>query len=168
MNRKRIGLFALLVFSLAICVPLMVYAQGCKKDCQKKGSHGYGFEKKIFCKLHLAMAHQDLLGLSEDQMAKIQNLKTSTKKDIIKQDAEIDLITVDIKSKLHEDRIDKEAIGKLIDQKFDLKKAKAKMLIGVCAELNNILTSEQKKKLKSMICQKKPCSKKNIAPPNVK
>jgi hypothetical protein len=164
MNKKRTVLFALLVFSLAIYVPLMVYAQGCKKEYPKKGSHGCGFEKKIICKLRLAMAHQDLLGLSEDQMAKIQSLKTSAKKDIIKQDAEIDLITVDIKSKLHEDKIDKKGIEKLIDQKFDLKKAKAKMLIGVCAELNNILSGEQKKKLNGMICHKKRCPKKNVAP----
>ena len=161
MKKKRIGLFFLLVFSLAICSPLMVYAQGCQKGCQKKGPPGCGFEKKIFCKLRLAIVHQDKLGLSEDQVAKIQEIETSTKKDIIKREAEIDLITVDIKSKLHEDKIDKEGIGKLIDQKYDLKKEKAKALIGVCAQLNTILSGEQKKELRGLICQKKQCPKRN-------
>ena len=168
MKQKRIGLFFLLVFSLAICSPLLVYAQGCPKGCQKKGPQGYGFEKKIFCKLRLAIAQQDELGLSKDQVAKIQRIETSAKKDIIKREAEIDLVTVDIKSKLHEDKIDKESIGKLIDQKYDLKKEKAKALIGFCAELNDILSSEQKNKLRGIICQKRQCPKKNMGPPGVK
>jgi len=168
MNKKRIGLFFLLVFSLVIYSPLMAYAQGCPKGCQKKGPRGVGFEKKIFCKLRLAIVQQDELGLSEDQVAKIQEIETSARKDIIKREAEIDLVTVDIKSKLHKDKIDKESIGKLIDQKYDLKKEKAKALIGVCAELNDILSGEQKKKLRGIICQKKQCPKRNNPTPDVK
>ena len=139
-----------------------------KKIVKKKGPRGCSFEKKIFCKLRLTIVYQDELGLSEDQVAKIHGLKTATKKDIIKREAEIDLITVDIKSKLREDKIDKESIGKLIDQKYDLKKEKAKALIGAYAELNDILSGEQKKNLRGIICRKRQCPKRNIATPDVK
>ena len=93
--------------------------------------------------------------MTDDQVAKIRELKMSTKKDLIKRDAAIDVISVDIKSKLREDKIDKENIGKLIDQKYELKKEKAKALIDVCAGLKNILSVEQNKKLRNIKCQNK-------------
>ncbi len=155
MKDRKFGIIFLLVLSLVIYSPLMAQAQ----LCPKKSQHGLGFEKKIFCNLHLVMANQEKLDLSDDQVAKIKQLKISTKKDLIKRDAEIDLITVDIKSKLWEDKIDKESISKLIDQKYELKKEKAKSLIDAYAGLKNILSVEQNKKLNNIRCQKSKCPK---------
>jgi len=149
MKDRKFGIIFLLVLSLVIYLPLMALAQ----PCAKKSQHGCGLEKKIFCKLHFALANQEKLDLSDDQVAKIRELKMSLKKDLIKRDAEIDVISVDIKSKLREDKIDKESIGKLIDQKYELKKEKAKALIDACAGLKNILSVEQNKKLCNIKCQ---------------
>jgi Spy/CpxP family protein refolding chaperone len=62
---------------------------------------------------------------------------------------------VDIKGSLCEDPIDKKSINKLIDKKYELKKAKAKALVDAYATFQAILTDDQKKKLKesSRKCQ---------------
>jgi Spy/CpxP family protein refolding chaperone len=124
--------------------------------CHKGNRYGCSFEEKIMCKFHLVISNHDKLNLSDEQTAKIKGLKINTKKDLIKRNAEIDLISVDMKSKLWEDVIDKEDINKLIDQKYELKKAKTKVLINAYAELKNILTDEQRKKLKDIIHRKSP------------
>jgi Spy/CpxP family protein refolding chaperone len=151
MKDRKFGIIFLLVLSLVIYFPLMALAQ----SCPKKSQQGCRLDKKIFCRLHSALANQEKLDLSDDQVAKIRELKMSTKKDLIKRDAEIDIISVDIKSKLREDKIDKENIGKLIDQKYELKKEKAKALIDACAGLKSILSVEQNKKLNNLTCQKR-------------
>ena len=49
--------------------------------------------------------------------------------------------------------INKKETDKLIDQKYELKKAKAKALIDVYAELKTILSDKQKNKLKKIMKQ---------------
>ena len=52
--------------------------------------------------------------------------------------------------------IDTEAIDALIDKKYEIKKEKAKSMVGAYAELKGILTAEQKDKLKELY---KKCKK---------
>ncbi len=99
------------------------------------------------------IVNQDELDLSDKQLEKIEDLKINVKKDLIKRNAEIDLIGVDIKSRLRDEKIDKKAINSLIDRKYELKKAKAKSLIDVLVELKNTLSEEQEKKLKDIWLQ---------------
>jgi len=157
MRHKNCKFVLLLALSAVICFPLTALAQ----MGPEKMHHGCGLEKKILCKLHSAMANQDALGLAADQIGKIKHLKISLKKDLIKRKAEIDIIGIDIKSKLSEDKLDKEGINNLIDQKYELKKAKTKALIDACAEMRNILTAEQREKLKKIMCQGCKCPKKS-------
>jgi len=117
---------------------------------EKSRHHGYGLDTKNFDKVRRALKSQEELGISDEQYEKLKTLKTNTKKDIIKRKAEIDIIGVDIKSKLGEDTIDTKSINKLIDQKYELKKARAKALVEAYAAFQNILTDDQKKKLKGI------------------
>jgi Spy/CpxP family protein refolding chaperone len=109
--------------------------------------HGYDLQTKFFHKVHMAINNQEELAITDEQYEKIKTLKMETKKDLIRRDAEIDIITIDIKSKLQEDTIDTKSINKLIDQKYELKKAKSKALVNAFAAFKNILTDDQKKKL---------------------
>ena len=49
------------------------------------------FEKMFFHKAYFLMASKDSLGLSQDQVESIQNLKLETKKNVIRQQAETQL-----------------------------------------------------------------------------
>ena len=140
---KRI---AVLIIVLSCFLATSLYADSYKQSRH----HGYGLDKKFVNKVHLALKNQEELGLSDEQYEKLKTLKMNTKKDLIKRNADIDIIGVDIKGKLWEDPIDKKGINKLIDQKYELKKAKAKALVESYATFQTILTDDQKKKLKEI------------------
>ena len=149
MKKKMVGIFSLFACLLIVFALSVAYA-GHKPQGKQRG---YGLEKKIYHKLRLVIVNQDELDLSDKQLEKIEDLKINVKKDLIKRNAEIDLIGVDIESRLRDEKIDKKAINSLIDRKYELKKAKAKSLIDVLVELKNILSAEQEKKLKDIRLQ---------------
>ena len=151
MKKQNLMSLGMVVLLLAVFSAGGLYAKECGHG--KKEGHGYDFGKKVLGKMHLAMANKEELALSEDQYQKIKALKISTKKDLIRNKAEIDLVAIDIKSKLSEDTIDVEGVNKLIDQKYELKKARAKALVGACVKFKGILTAEQQQKMKKM-CSK--------------
>jgi Spy/CpxP family protein refolding chaperone len=95
--------------------------------------------------------NQDELKVNDNQLNQIRELEIALKKDSIKKKAEIEIITVDIRSFLSEDEIDIDAVSKLIDQKYEIKKAGLKKVVKSFAELKKILTKEQKEKLKEVI-----------------
>ena len=80
----------------------------------------------------------------------IKDLDIRTKKDIIRKEAEIEIICLDIKAGMSEDPIDTNAVNKLIDKKYELKKEMAKSFVDGCATLKNTMTKEQKAKMKEI------------------
>ena len=121
------------------------------------GSHGKGggqakedWASMIMMKAHCLISHQEELQLSDEQVAKIKDLKYNIKKALISKDAEIELVAVDIKQAMWQDAIDIAAVNALVDKKYALKNEKAKMLVAACAQLQSILTDEQKKELKQL------------------
>ena len=115
-----------------------------------RGESQSTFEDMFFFKAHGMIAKADELGLTEKQQEDIKSLKMDVKKQLIRQDAEIDLITVDIKQQMYQDSIDVNAVGKLLDQKYDLKKIKAKYLLESISKLKQVLSDEQRNKLKTL------------------
>ncbi len=105
-------------------------------------------ESKFFYKAHKLLKKKEELGLTEKQVDKIVDLKVATKKDLIRKKADIEILALDIKSQLYEERINVRAVNDLIDKKYEIKKAKAKALVAACAELKGVLTKAQKEKLK--------------------
>ena len=145
---KKFTIVSLVAF-FVITMPTLAYTDG---DC-KKMKHKDNLKKKVFKKAHIIMKNKDELKLSENQITEIKKLKVNAKKDLIRKKAEIDVISVDIKSKLWDETIDVSGINKLVDQKYDLKKEKTKSLIAAYAELKKILSKEQKEILQEL-CHK--------------
>jgi Spy/CpxP family protein refolding chaperone len=154
-RREKMKRIAVVVFLITCFLATSAYADSPKKSKH----HGYDLKAKFFHKVHMAVNNQEELGLTDEQYEKIKTLKTETKKDLIRREAEIDIIGIDIKCKLQEDTIDTKSINKLIDQKYELKKAKSKALVSALATFKNILTEDQKKKLTGI--DKKGCRKRN-------
>jgi len=153
MNRKITVLVSVMMVLLVGCFVTLVNAEG----DSKKGGHNKELDYTVFSKAHFLIKNQEELKLTDEQVAKIKDLKIQAKKDLIMKKAEIEVLAIDIKSKLYEDTINIEEINKLVDQKYELKKEKAKFLIENFANLKNILTAEQKEELKSLYrkCDKK-------------
>ncbi len=151
MNKKCI-VALLTVFVLAFGVlTIEAYADGCCSK-SKKGSGGLG--EKFYRKAGFVLSQQEDLKLSDEQAAKIKQLKMETKKGLIRKKAELDILLIDVKAELHKDTIDTAVVNKLIDQKYDLKKEMAKDAVGACVTLKGILTQEQVSKMKDL---KKQC-----------
>lgn len=134
----------LVLMCLSLLVP-SVYAEHGKM----KGGHG-DFDQKFCQKAMMIVKNQEELGLSDAQVKKVKDLKMSTKKDLIRKNAEIEILALDIKSALWEDEVDLNAINTLIDKKYDLKKEKTKSLVAAYVSLKGMLTKEQQKTLKGL------------------
>jgi hypothetical protein len=129
---------------------MMCRGDRCPHGSTVKSMEKWDLEKMLFYKAHFILGNQEELGLSEDQVKTIKSLKLETKKSLLRQNVEIEVLALDIKAKLWEHPIDREGINKLIDQKYELKKAKAKSLIDAFAKLKATLTEEQMKKGKEI------------------
>jgi RNase H-fold protein (predicted Holliday junction resolvase) len=147
MHKKISGTLIVFACYLVIFALPVAYAG----DDQKCGKCGYELERKILKKLHLAIENQDELKASDSQIKKIKELKIALKKDLIQRKAEIELIGVDIQSKLCTDDINEKEINRLIDRKYELKKAKTRSLVQALIGMKKILKGEQEEQLKDIM-----------------
>jgi len=152
MNKKFIGT-VLVVFALIFSVLTVEAYAG---EYKKMKGHRWNLEEKFSKKALFFLKNQEELGLSDEQIEKIKNLKIKIKKDIIGKDAELEIVSLDLQSGLWKEKIDTIVLNELIDKKYDLKKGKAKFLVEAYAALKDILTEEQKENMKSvwMKCKK--------------
>lgn len=144
------GKFILAMFLVCVFVSGILVFGANASDYMKGKGHKKSLEEKFNYKLHFIMGNEEELSLSEDQVDKIKNLGIATKKGMIRAKAEIDVLGLDIKSELWKATIDTAAIDKLIEKKYDLKKAKAKASVKAYAALKGMLTAEQKEKMKDL------------------
>lgn len=146
----------------AVCLSLSF---ACAMDPDKNCKGKKNLSDKFFMKTMFILENSDALALTEEQIQNIKKLKMDTQKELIKKKADIEIIELDIHSGLMEDKIDTKNVGKLVDQKMELKKQKTMTLVESYASLKNILTEEQKKSLKDLFkkCMKNkkemPCMK---------
>ena len=142
--RKNVCVTGLLVLVLGLFLSVgSLSADG-------KGHGKKSLDEKFMKKAHFIMLYQDELGISDETVDGIKALKIETKKNLIMKNAQIEVLAIDIKSGLYAEKIDVEAIDKLIDQKYELKKEKAKMLVAAYATLKGMLTEEQMDTLKGI------------------
>ena len=138
---------------LIACVSILflVMTVSLSKAYANHGHHGFGYgdglDGMFFMKAHFILKNGEELGLSEDKVKAIKNLKLETKKMLIKQDAEVEIVRLDIMAKLHDYPVDVDQVNKLVDQKYELKKAKTKNLVEAIAKLKGTLTKDQYDKL---------------------
>ncbi len=138
---------ALLVFFTAAGAT-RAYSAGKKK----------GLKAKFFHKVCLLDEYRDNVGLSDEDMRKVWQLKMETKKTLIRKGADIELAALDIKEALNQDEIDIPALEQFVDKKYELKKEKSKALVAAYARLKNMLTAEQEGTLKELWREKeRPC-----------
>lgn len=126
---------------------------------EARGHGGYeksfDLEEKFFWKVRFYLEHAGLIGLTEDQMEKIKTLEKETKKELIRRKADIEIASLEFKEALRKPKINVEATHRLLDQKYELKKAKTKYLVQTFARLKGILSEDQQEKVKDLWYGKK-------------
>lgn len=123
----------------------------------KRGRWGHGNSGKkvsmhgmFFKKMHFILLNKEELKLTDDQGKSIKAIKTAAKKVAIRQKAEMEIVSIDIRSKMHEDEINTTDINALLDKKFEIKKTLEKQMLDSYAKLKGVLSSKQWAKLKSI------------------
>ena len=110
------------------------------------------FAEKFFHFAHVILENHEELDLTDVDVKKVRDLKIGKKKSMIRNRAEVELLMVDIISSLYQEKPDISAINKLIDKKFDIKKAGMKKLIAGFVGVKKLLSKEQMKQVKA-ICK---------------
>ncbi len=150
---KKIVVVGLMALFLGLTVP-SVFACGRPEMGGKKGEGK--LESMFFYKAHAILKAQDKLELSDEQAQAIRDLKTETKKNLIRQKAEIEVLDLDIQSQLHADKPNFETLQKLIDQKYEVKKTKEKATTEAFVKLKTSLSDKQWAAFKELKKEWKP------------
>jgi len=151
MNKKSI-----IAVALCTALALNLVAFDAFAGHGKEKGHHFNLEDKFSKKAYFILKNKEELGLSDKQVEQIKGLKIKTKKNLISKKAELEILGLDVKSAMWTDPLDVNTVNKLIDKKYDLKKDKAKSLVGAYAALKGLLTEEQKEKMKALF---KKCKK---------
>ena len=120
----------------------------------KMGPVGHDEWSMFIHKAGFVLKNAQALGLTEDQAGKIKASEYNFQKSLIKGEADLKSLGLDIKEALRKDAVDLKAVNGLIDQKYAAKAQAAKEDVAARAELKTILTKEQQQKLKD-ICTAK-------------
>lgn len=139
-----------IIVALLVCFAFLT-TQAYAEHGKMKDGHG-DMEGMFYKKAMLIIKNQAELGLSDEEVKKVKDLKMAAKKDLIRKNAEIEVLVLDIMAAMWEDTINLEAVNALIDKKYELKKEKTKSIVAACATLKTMLTKEQQKQLKSLLC----------------
>lgn len=148
MKKSTVFIACFLFAFMLLMAAANAYASGMCSGKDK--GHGWGLEDMFFHKAGSALCNSTELGLTEEQMTKIKALKLKAKKEDIRLGADIAIIALDIDEAMHADTIDVAAVNALIDKKLALKKEEMQFFVNSYAEFKNILTKEQRDKLKEI------------------
>ena len=103
-----------------------------------------------FYKATLLMKHKDEIGLTDAQVDQIKDIKLNFTKSLIRFEADKELLAIDIKNGLYERPIDVAAVNALVDQKYEIKKAKTKASVQALADIKNVVSDDQWTKFKEV------------------
>ena len=101
-------------------------------------------------KSHFFLENREALGLTDDQVKVIRDLKMEVKKNSIRDAAEMQIFMLDLDSKLSEDTVDAEAINAMMDKGMTSMLQSGKANVQAYAKLKAVPTKEQMAKFKAI------------------
>lgn len=150
-----IGVISLVVLGVVVLTTAYAYEGNMGWHGQKGGFGRHGYKRSdvassFFRKAGFLMREKESIGLSEDQILAVRNLKLEAVKSLIRNKADIKIIDLDIHSQLRQDRPDVVSIQKLIDSKYEAKKAFDKSMVDALVKLQAVPNDKQKEALKNL------------------
>ena len=149
--KRAVSIFIVVACALTL-VSSAVFAYGGNRGWFKHESmwSKKGHDGIFFRKAHLILVNAADLNLTDDQVSKIKTLEYGVKKSLIKENADIKSLILDIREAIRKDETDLTAVNSLIDQEYAVKAQKSKESVEACANLKKVLTKDQEKKLKDI------------------
>jgi len=128
-------------------------SDGKGKECPLKADKGRcqcPIADKFMMKAHFLLENKTDVGLTDDQVKTIKELKLQMEKDSVRQSSDMKTFILDLKSKLSEDKVDVAGANALIDKNFTSASAAAKSNLAAYAKLKSLLNPDQIKKMKAL------------------
>ncbi len=144
-----------LMVGLAIALAAPVYAEHYDKGPSHEGAYQCPLTDKLMMKAKFMLENKDEIGLTDEQVKKIKEIKHSAKKAYIRQSADMEILHIDIEDMMSEPKVDVQGIDTLIDQGSASMTASMKKAVQSYADLKAVLTDEQMTKLKEIWKKKK-------------
>lgn len=151
--KKRI-LFLSLILAAAF-MSAAIDASACTACPKKESDQNECKMAKLKSVGKLLWSNKDLLGLTEEQLDKIKDIKHSALKDLIRLNAEVDVLEIDLQSEMWEPLIAVETVNGLLDQKFAAKNKIAKTFVQAVADMQQVLSEDQRAKVLKLKMQEK-------------
>lgn len=107
-------------------------------------------KNKFTQKQRRLLKNREKLGLSDSQVEQIRRLKSGLDKESVMKDAQIKVIDIDLTTLLAADTVDMSQVKQLINQKFEIQKAKTLFEAQAYADLKSVLQIQQKGVLKNL------------------
>lgn len=145
--KRKLLLPGLMLLAVSVAVPNLVFAN--EGRCPMGGKGGQG-DSAFSHTAKTVLKSQEKLGLSKEQIQSIRDLKLNVSKSLTSQNAEIKNVQADIFAQMHNDKVDLAAVQKMIDQKYELKKAAEKTSVEAIVKLKSLLTEQQLESLKKI------------------
>lgn len=138
---KKVILF---ILAAVLSVSFFSFSQ----DAEGRKASSGPLEDKFNAKVNKILTQKEQLKLTEEQVKRIEALKLEVNKNLTKQDADIETLTVEINTFMWEAPLDLEKTNALVAEKHELVKKKDQYLLFSMDKLNKILTSKQHTRLK--------------------
>ena len=148
MTKKMMTLMLFLGMFVFLSVPAFAHSmsgKGCSQ-CENQCP----IANKFMMKAHFLLENKSEIGLTDDQVKAIKELKLKAEKDSIMQAADMKTFMLDLQSKLSEDKVDVEGTNALIDKGFSSASVAAKSNLTAYAKLKSLLTPDQVTKMKAL------------------
>lgn len=129
-------------------------AGGDHKACGQSGCEDQSYPcpivDKAMKKACFYLENQDELGLSEEQVKSVKDIKMWFKKQMIRGQADMQIMMLDMNAKLSEETVDVEGTGVMIDEWMAGMAKEAKASLEAYAKLKAVLTPDQHAKAKEI------------------
>ncbi|GEM_PF-4341584 len=148
MNRK-VGIIIFLVFIGTLFSASNGYSALDYKHYKETG-RVQGLEDRFFNKIQFLLKNKKELGLTPEQTAKINDLKTDIAKKLMRNDGQENVLKVDVGTGLWESPPNTPVIDELVDKMHELQQEDSKTLLNGFYKIHEILSAEQNKKYKNL------------------
>ena len=163
-----ISLLVATVTLLALSVPVPVFSEMMDMSMKEhKEGHGQMMEMcnmdKMGDMVGMCIEHADRMGLTDDQVMRIKPVHREMQKKEARFKADLKIAEIDLMEIMEVKDFDLERAGTVVKKIADIKTAHHLEMLKAMKEIRTVLTDDQFKKMKKMMCmkmeEKKPAKK---------
>lgn len=142
MVKKMIKEFSILVMAGLLLVPVLAWTAPAP-DMMKHARMGIHLAENNLFPPHMLLKHKDEIGLTQDQVGKIEKMQQQFQETMIKREAELKIMELKFHSLLKNEKVDRKLMEKMIRETATLRTNMQIDKMNFLLDVRDILTPEQ-------------------------